>query len=169
MAKDNSAQSKKKNDTLRFTALDFFIIVLVIALIAGVFFRNKIADLFIDNVMSENTEIGFMVEAVDKELLALIPESDSVYWNGEYLGTMENITSEEAYKITETDLDGDKVLDKIALDGKCKIRGNIVVSGRHTDKGLYIGGGNYLTVGKMLEINGTGYTVNVIITEIDVK
>ena len=61
------------------------------------------------------------------------------------------------------------MFDKLPLMNKSNVEGTLIVSGHYTENGFLTDSNEYLTVGKMLEINAPGYTLNVIITEIPRK
>ena len=170
MAKDEILLKKSKSsDTVRFTVLDFLILVLVTVCVVGIFFRGKISSYFLSATASDKIAVGFVVEKVDKSVADSVKEDDSLYVGGDFFASVESAYSENSNFVGTEDENGDGVIDTFVSSYEYDIYGKLIVSGRYTDNGFLADGNMYLTVGKMLEINGPGYTLNVIITEIPRK
>ena len=166
---ENSSKTRDRSKAIRFTALDLLIVALVIVCVVGVFFRGRISDLIVSVGASDKIEVGFTVRNVDDSLAEMIVEDDSFYISGKYFASVEALNVTKAYEISSEDGDNDGILDKLPSMNKSNVEGTLIVSGHYTENGFLTDSNEYLTVGKMLEINAPGYTLNVIITEIPRK
>lgn len=139
--------SENKN---RFNILDIIIIIMLIALITGLFFRNNIKELLNSDKSSEITYV-FEIKQLDDVRLSylkpntLLSEKD----RGSAMGRVASVTSQKSV-ITEYTADGNVI--RIEKDELFDVTVKAVASGFKSDTGVFLNGDVSIIPGKSYSI-----------------
>jgi len=171
-------ETKKEKRLPRFHFLDAIIILLVIAVCVGVFFRQNIFDLFGSFKNLTVTEVSFSVKNVDKNIiLDNIDIGDTVYFDsdGSNFGTiMLNSDSAEfalsyfpAYEVFFEDGEYKTVYypeeaQRVNAEGKIECKGIFAEDGS-----FMLNGSTYLAPGQTVVICTEEVTLEIVITDIE--
>ncbi|HAN20271.1 MAG: hypothetical protein A2Y15_07915 [Clostridiales bacterium GWF2_36_10] len=150
---------------IRFNILDIIIIVLLIALIAGVLFRNNIEEL-LNPVKSNEIVYTFGIKQVDSIRLSyltldtVISEKDS----GASMGRIIKVNSERS-KVIEYTIDGKEML--IEKDGLFDVTVKAIAGGFKSDTGVFLNGNILIAPGKTYSIFTSTAVFEITILSVD--
>ena len=179
-----------ENKKIRFNVVDVIIILLIVACVVGIIFRANVREKLGQSLSNETAYITLVAENVPQEYIDAFVQGSSAYLedmdlgiiigysyteqtnvildlnekyeykavddgNGGYINTVEKIISPE-FKT---------VYDKNSYTVTCQIQ----VSGQDKSDGFYIGGVEYIGVGKMLNISTENHAFTMTITKISDK
>lgn len=165
-SKEETERSKK----LRFTVLDFFLLVVVLLCAVGIIFRAAIAEFFTGSAATDPITLSFKIEGLDKKAYDSFAREFPVALEGELLGQITS-HSAETYVVTMESEDGNGHV--VYVQGgdpeHVTVRGKLTVNGRYTENGIMVGEDCLLNVGKILKVSASTLSLTVIITEIPRK
>lgn len=174
MKKEMYNQAKRNS---RFNIIDVFIIVLIVAIILGVYFRFNVVEYF-DNMGDEKEYvISFSVKDIRATTPEFIKVGDSFYLeDGELFGKLlsESAESVAALNITPalkhfTDSDG-KIVSAYYPNNQTRIdaKGRISCYGYYNDQsGFCLEGTNYFAPGQTVSLHSELVSLNITIISID--
>lgn len=145
-----------KNKDYRFTALDFFFIVVVLLCVVGIGFRGTIAEFFLKAEPTQTITIHFKTNTdnLKEEEVAGIQEGTEFFFDGKNRHSFGVVTQVEK---------------KEEHEDRYSARGTIAVKARYTDSGLVLKDNHSVRVGETFNIYSGNYTVCVQITKIPEK
>lgn len=158
----------KKNRTARFNIIDLVIVVLILAVIAGVcirYFSTQDVD-EVDN--SESATVSFLVQDIRYTSADYFVGGDNVYVDddGTYLGEfMKGFTITPAEKYI-TDVNGKTVKVNYPENTRIDVRGQILSEGTWKDGSFMVGGNMYIAAGKKMKICTPHITVTLLVTDV---
>ncbi len=175
MKKENVASATKNK--AHFNVIDAIIILLVIAIAAGIFFRSYIIEKLWATSKSDNYVISFSIEDIRYTTPTYMNVGDKVYFsdNGELLGTLLsesdnvnalNITPASKYF---TDSNGNIVV-VFYPDGESRVdvKGRIECVGYYgEDGGFSVDGRHYLAPGQSISVRTELVSVTINIMSIE--
>ena len=172
--KENAASTTKK---VHFNVIDAIIILLVIAIAAGVFFRSYIIDKLWANSKSGDYVISFSIEDIRYTTPTYMNVGDEVYISdsGELLGTLISESDNvNALSITPaskyfTDENGN-VVEVFYPDAESRVdvKGSIQCVGYYgEDGGFSVDGRHYLAPGQSILVKTELVTVTINIMSIE--
>ncbi|MBR6769492.1 MAG: hypothetical protein IKM34_08415 [Clostridia bacterium] len=149
--KEQKANTQKR----KFTALDFFFVVVLLLCVLGIGFRGTIAEFFLRAEPTERVRISFKTDAdnLNENEVLEIEKGKEFFFDDK---------KHHSFGVVE------KVEVKEELKGYSAI-GTIVMDARYTDSGLVSKDNRSVRVGETFNICAGNYTVCVQITEIPRK
>ena len=176
-SKEKAKQNKEKR-LPKFHLLDVVIILLVIAVLVGIYFRYNVFDM-IGNLQNQNeVNVTFSVENIQDTTRYYIDIGDAVYFkdDGKSFGTImesaENSDRALSYTpATEKFLDQDSggvISVNYPAGTRIDVEGKIKCKGSFSDDGSFLlGGSKYISPGQTVEICTERVTLIIKITAIE--
>lgn len=142
---DFSMENKKK--AFRFNFLDVIILAAIIAVVAGLFLRGKLAGSMAGSSTTDEVEIVFYINDVKKETGDAAIIGETIYWqqNAMLIGTISGSESSPAEIYTEGS--NGKMIFSLNED-RADLRITVRASGSMTDEGFMLNGTQFLAAGK---------------------
>ncbi len=152
---------------IRFNIIDFIILVAVIACVVGIALRYDVADRIGVKTNETKVEISFIVHDIKESSADALLIGDEFYWkqNGMSLGTLIEKEIAPAERISENGR-GEGVVTY--SENKKDARATLVAVGTVTDDGFMLGGTQFISAGKEMEIYSKQVEVLAIITDVTV-
>lgn len=154
-----------KDSRARFNILDLTIIILIIALVAGIIFRGTITELlYPDSDLTIN--YTFEVKNIDSARLSFLTEGTALSHkeNGKSMGNIVSSVSNNAYAY-ENSPNG--TVNKIMLPDMYDAKVNVAAKGIKSDTGVFINGELLVTPGMTYTIKTTTAVYEVVILSVD--
>lgn len=174
--KKNKIKTENANKLPRFGAIDVFIILIVIVLIVGIFFRYKLLDILTSQQNLNEYNIAFTVDNVRYTTPDYINVGDAVYLNGEELGTITNGTENTGVLSIApasemfTDSNGNIIEVHYPNETRVSFSGNISCKGKVSENGSILVNGNlYVAPGQTLNVTTEFVTMSINIDSIDIS
>lgn len=161
----NETASNKLESRIRFNILDIVIIVVIAALVAGLFFRENIIGMFNTEEMSDIT-YTFEIEGMERTKLSDLAENVQITDknSGKDMGRIKLVNAVNSY-VTEYKTDGTAV--KIKRDGYCDAVVTAVAKGFKSDTGVYLDGELLIVPGQTFTIYTSTVTYTMTILSIN--
>ena len=174
--KKNEIKSENAKKLPRFGAIDVFIILIVIVLIVGIFFRYKLLDVLTSQQNLNEYTIAFTVDNVRYTTPDYINVGDTVYLDGNALGTItsgaENTGALSIAPASEmfTDSNGNIIEVHYPNETRVSFSGNISCKGKVSENGSVLVNGNlYVAAGQTLDVTTEFVTMSIKIDSIDLN
>ena len=167
----------KDNKKAHFNVMDALIILLVLAVAVGMFFRGRIVEKIWEQTQSAGYVVSFSIEDIKYTTPNYIDVGDKVYFadNGELLGEfMSESDNVNALNITPAskyfyDSNGN-VVEVFYPDGESRVdaKGRILCDGYYnSDGGFSVDGRHYLAPGQSISVRTELVSVTINIMSID--
>ncbi len=161
-----STLSKFKRSKAKFNAVDFLIIVGVIAAVLVLVFRATIADFVGNSVYREKAEITFVIQNADKSTAEKIKEGDVFYLENLKLGEVLGVSFVYS-TVCVLDKSGESPIFKEITDEQhYDITVKVSSAGAYFEDGFYLGGENHLGVGQKIAVFSENFESEALITAI---
>ncbi len=172
-----SKKMKKDNKKAHFNVVDAVIILLVISVAVGVFFRGRIVEKLWEQTQSADYVVSFSIEDIKYTTPTYINVGDKVYFadNGELIGEfMSESDNANALNITPAskyfyDSNGN-VVEVFYPDGESRVdaKGRILCKGYYgEDGGFSVDGRHYLAPGQSINVKTELVSVTINIMSIE--
>ena len=174
MSKKEFSQGNKRN--VHFNVIDALIIILLVAIVLGVYFRFNIVESLKGDDNTEVYTVSFSIENIRYTTPSYMNVGDAVYFGdtGEFFGVLisesENQSVLSIMPASEIFIDSAGNLKEVYYDEDTRIdaRGRIECKGIYNEEGGFcIDGTRYIAPGQTIEINTELVTLNIIVTSID--
>ena len=174
MSKKEFAQSAKRN--VHFNVIDALIIILLIAVVLGVYFRFNVVESLKAEEKTEAYTVSFSVENIRYTTPSYVSVGDAVYFadTGEVFGVLisesENQSVLSITPSSEIFIDSAGNVKEVFHEEETRIdaRGRIECRGIYTEEGGFcIDGTRYIAPGQTVEINTELVTLVITVTSID--
>lgn len=152
--------NEKAKRRISFSVIDFVIILVGIALIAGIIVRYDIVNKFFSKTKLTDARVTFVAEALTPAQASALKEGTQFFSNGTLFGTLYTVKSDNALIYTEN-ADGTLVSSESSelLDAD----GSFLIKVTKTDRGYLLGGKHYIAPGSQLEIKANGAVISITI------
>lgn len=171
--------TEKEKRSPRFGVLDAVIILLVVALITGIYFRSKFIDMISNNRNIRDYTVTFAVDNIRYTTPNYINVGDSVVLasNGETLGTIieeSDGMSNIALSVTpasEIFTDNGEVIEVFYPNNESRVdvKGRLHCRGSYSEDGEFlVNGSTYLSAGQKVQARTDLVTLELRILEIEV-
>ncbi len=175
---ENQVKQKKGKNRPGIKALDIVIILMVLLVIVGVFFRYNTLDFLENNLNKKDYTISFSIENIRYTTPDHMLVGDKVYFgdSGELLGTliapsedMKNIalkcTVSSQYVTNEN---GERVEIVYPEESRVDAEGKMICEGLYTSDGTFLlNGTTYLAAGKTVNVKTEKVTVAITVDKIE--
>ncbi len=158
----NQTQNVKKR--VRFSIVDFVLVLTFLACIVGLLVRYDITDNIFTKTDSEEHTVHFSAEALSEGQLSSFSEK-AVFYTGEQ--TFGRLSSYNASTATELIEKNDGTLAFYEKDGLYDVSGSFVCKLVSTDKGYLLNGRTYIAAGSVFTVNSKGTVISVTVMEIE--
>lgn len=157
----------REKSKARFNIIDFLIIVALLASLFVLIFRGTIIDFIGDIINTQDATVTVVIQGVDTAEADMLKKEDTLYWNGELFGRVEeiSITDSRELVLSDANTSGPSFVSIIVPD-KCDIECTITVRGAFLEDGFHLSGSYYLGVGKTVELYSDSFYCSAIITSI---
>ena len=168
------SQAGKKN--VHFNVIDALIIILLVAIVLGVYFRFNIVEQLKSEDNTDVYTVSFSVDNIRYTTPSYMSVGDAVYFadSGELFGVLisdsENQSVMSIMPASEIFIDSAGEIKEVYYDEDTRIdaRGRIECKGIYTEEGGFcVNGTRYIAPGQTLEINTELVTINITVTSID--
>lgn len=176
--KKDKIKTEKSKKLPRFGALDAFIILVVIVIIVGVFFRYRLLDVLNAQQNLNDYNVSFSVENVRYTTPDYINIGDVVYFkdSGAELGVItnesENMGAFTVAPASEmfTDSNGNMIEVHYPNETRVSINGKMICSAQVSETGgILINGNTYLAPGQTVDVTTELVTMTIQINNIEPK
>ena len=176
--KKDKIKTEKSKKLPRFGALDAFIILVVIVIIVGVFFRYRLLDVLNAQQNLNDYNVSFSVENVRYTTPDYINVGDVVYFkdSGAELGVItnesENMGAFTVAPASEmfTDSNGNMIEVHYPNETRVSINGKMICSAQVSETGgILINGNTYLAPGQTVDVTTELVTMTIQINNIEPK
>lgn len=170
----NSTMTARKN--VHFNAVDALIVILLIAVVLGAYFRFNIVEQLKAEDNTEVYTVSFSVDNIRYTTPSYINVGDAVYFGdtGELFGVLisesENQSVFSIMPASEIFIDSEGNAKEVFYDENTRIdaKGRIECKGLYTEEGGFcVDGTRYIAPGQTIEINTELVTLYVTVTSID--
>lgn len=133
--------AKKK---IRFTVIDFIILIAVVLLVLSALFRSMNVGLFGENNSVKDTLITLSVKSVDKDNLTYFSAGDTIYGSGDEkigkIGEIASVRSAPAVVLTENEkgFGLEPTFDKVDITLEIRSRCLVDEHGFYSIGGVYV-------------------------------
>ncbi len=175
MVKKEYGQGARK--TAHFNVIDALIIVLLIAVVLGIYFRFNIIDKLTQNDNLGSYAVSFSVENIRHTTPTYMNIGDEVYFGdtdepfGVLISESDNNTALNITPSSKIFVDSSGNVVEVYYSGeeaRINAKGRIECKGVYTDEGGFcVDGTRYIAPGQSLEIKTELVTVTVTVTSID--
>jgi len=176
--KKKKVKNEKTRSLPRFGALDALIILIVIVLIVGIFFRYKLMDILTSQQNFDEYNIAFTVDNVRYTTPDYINVGDTFYFanGGDALGTVTN-DSENVGALTVapaaemfTDSNGNIIEVHYPNETRVSFSGNLLCKGSVSETGgILINGSTYVAPGQTINVRTELVTMTLKVINIEKK
>ena len=174
--KKDKIQSENTKKLPRFGALDVLIILVVIVLIVGIFFRYKLLDIITAQQNLNEYNVAFSVDNVRYTTPDYISVGDTVYLNGEKFGIIssgaENAGALSVAPASEmfTDSNGNIIEVHYPNETRVSFSGNMLCNAMVSETGaILVNGDVYIAPGQTLEVTTELVSITIEINSIELK
>lgn len=160
--KKNKTKTENTKKLPRFGALDAFIILVVIVLIVGIFFRYRLLDVLNAQQNLSDYSVSFYVDNLRYTTPDYINVGDVVYFedSGAELGviTKESDTNQKPYTVapateTFTDSNGNIIDVHYPNETRVSINGKMICSAQVSETGgILVNGNTYIAPGQTINV-----------------
>lgn len=156
----------KNGTNKRLSAVDAFIILLLIAAVVGVGFKVFAGNVGLFAGEKQEYYVSYVINEADKAVKDSLTEGAQFYTEGEKpFGSVTGEVRTTPAKIYNVNSDGEYVVKHYPDGTKSEIEGTFLVKGTMTDKGL-VCADEYLCAGMTLKIYGGGVATDILITDV---
>ncbi len=158
-------EETKQKKRVRFNAIDFLIVVVVIGCIVGVFMRYNLAERFGVNVAEHKAEISFLIKEMDNTAVEAMVVGDAFYkQNGVLIGYLKERTA----VASESYMADSRGLPKVLYsDTESDVTGVLAATGTFAEDGSFtLAGGHFIAPGTELEVSSPHIRITLLITDI---
>ena len=161
-------QRSEKGSGRRFNIIDFFIILVIILCVLGIYFRAQIAEWIGVEKNLEEYNIEFKISGIRYTTSKYLQSGNAVYFDGGniLIGTIDGqctVLPASAYVEGE---DGVPVKVSYPKDTYIDVRGSIKCSGITKDDGFYLNGTYSLAPGSEINVRTEMLNFTLLVTEI---
>ena len=176
MAKNKRRTKEEKRERPHFNVIDAFIVILLVAIVAGVYFRFNIIDLLKTSSADEKYAVSYSIEDVRYTTPSYINVDDKVYFSadGELMGKIISASENQgALNITPASkefLKADGTIEEVFYpeDTRVSATGRILCEGSYDSAvGFCIDGKKYISAGQTIEIYTDFVTLTVTVTAVE--
>lgn len=174
MNKKETSQGAKRN--VHFNVIDALIIILLIAVVLGIYFRFNVMESLTSEEKTETYTVSFSVENIRYTTPSYVNVGDVVYFGdtGELFGVLisesENQNVLSITPASEIFVDTSGNLKEVFYEAESRVdaKGRIECRGLYTDDGGFcVDGTRYIAPGQTVEINTELVTLIITVTSID--
>ena len=157
--------NEKAKRRISFSVIDFVIILVGIALIAGMIVRYDIVNKLFSKTKLTDARVTFVAEALTPAQASALKEGTQFFSNGTLFGTLYTVKSDNALIYTEN-TDGALLSSESSelLDAD----GSFLIKVTKTDRGYLLGGKQYIAPGSQFEIRANGAVISITIISLTV-
>ncbi len=175
--KKNVTKPEKSKKLPRFGALDAFIILVVIVLIVGIFFRYRLLDVLNAQQNLSDYSVSFSVDNLRYTTPDYINVGDVVYFedSGAELGviTKESDTNQKPYTVapateTFTDSNGNIIDVHYPNETRVSINGKMICAAQVSETGgILVNGNTYIVPGQTINVRTELVTMTIQIKAVE--
>ena len=156
----------KNGANKRMSAIDAFIILLLIAAVVGVGFKVFAGNVGLFAGEKEEYYVSYIIESADKSVKDSLVEGAQFYTENEKpFGIVTGDVRTTPAKIYNVNSSGEYVVKHYPDGTRSEIEGTFLVKGAMTDKGLVCADG-YICAGMTVKIYGGGVATDILITDV---
>ena len=176
MSKNRKRTKEEKRERPHFNVIDAFIVILLIAIVAGVYFRFNIIDLLKASAPDEKYAVSYSIEDVRYTTPSYINVDDEVYFSadGKFMGTIISASeNQDALNITPASKEfvgADGKIQEVFYpeDTRVSATGRILCVGSYDSAvGFCIDGSTYIAAGQTINVYTERVSLTVTITSIE--
>lgn len=174
MSKKEFSQGAKKG--VHFNVVDALIIIVLIAVVLGIYFRFNVVEMFGSKERTEAYNVSFSVDNIRYTTPSYVNVGDKVYFGdtGELFGVLNSESENQSVlsitPASEIFVDSSGNIQEVYYENETRVdaKGRIECQGTYAkDAGFCVGGTRYLAPGQTVEINTELVTFVITITSID--
>ena len=173
--------NEKARKKLTFSVIDFVIILVGIALIAGIIVRYDIVNKLFSKTKLTDAKVTFVAEALTPAQASALKEGTQFFSNEALFGTLHSVKTDNALIYSEN-VDGTLISSEsselLDADGKpvkdgengeiLDADGSFLIKVTKTDRGYLLGGKQYIAPGSQFEIKANGAVISITIISLTV-
>ena len=157
--------TEKTSRHVRFSIVDFVILVLLLAGLIGIGARYDIASRLFSDTVRIDAEITVLAEAISAEEAAVFTKDTVFYTDGAIFGTLTASTTEKTIQYLEN---ASGTLIAQESPDRYDVSSIFTVEVIATDDGYLLNGNRYIAPGSRLVIQGKNVSVTVLVTALTV-
>ncbi len=158
------AESKEtKTERVRFSILDFVIILLILISLIGLALRYDLIRKLFNRTALIEARVSFVAEAITPEEAAAFSVDTVFYTENGLFGTLFSAESEPAVLLYEN---GAGVPVSYESSELRDVSGIFSVSAIFTDDGCLLGGNTYIAAGSRFTVRAAGAAVEITVTDV---
>ena len=159
----NAGEIKKKR--LKFSIIDFVIIILFAALIIGMIARYDVADRLFTKTQLIDAKITFTAESLTKAEVSVLKEGSQLHDKNGLFGTLHTLTAENTLVFTEA---ADGTLVSSESSSLSDINGSILVNVSKSSDGYLLNGKHYIAAGSQFTLKSNGAEITITVLSLNV-
>ena len=176
MANNRKRTKEEKRERPHFNVRDALIIILLIGIVAGVYFRYSIIDLLKTSTADEEYAVSFSIEDIRYTTPSYINVDDEVYFSadgklmGKIISASENQGALNITPASKNFVTADGQIQEVFYpeDTRVSATGRILCKGSYdSGTGFCIDGKKYVSAGQTIEVYTDFVTLTVTVTAIE--
>lgn len=152
------------NKRIRFSIIDFVILLIVVALTVGVIVRYDLVSKLLTKTTLIDAKVTFTAESLSGAQLNALKEGTQFYSDGDLFGTLHTVSSDKTLIYTEN---SDGTLGFTESDELFDVNGSFLIKVVKTDNGYLIDGKHYIAPGSQFEIKANGAAICITIISLN--
>ncbi len=155
---------EQRKRRVRFSVIDFIVILLVIACVVGIVLRYDLAErLFSDSVKKE-TRVTFIAEGISSEEAEAFRLNTDFYSGDAFFGTLSSVETAPAVIYYEN---ANGVLASYEDGSRFDLRGSFTVSAVSGDNGYLLNGNTFLAAGSVFTLQANSVSVEITVLSVE--
>ena len=159
-----SDMQETKKSRVRFSVIDFIILLLVIACTVGIVMRYRLAERLFSDTARVEARVTFIAEAISPyEADAFRPNTD-FYANDTFFGTLSSAESTPAVIYYEK---SDGVLSSYEDLSRLDLRGSFTVRAVFGENGCLLNGNTFIAAGSVFTLSANSVSVDITVLSVE--
>ena len=147
-----------------FSVIDFVIILIVIALSAGIIVRYDVVNKLFPKTTLTDAKVTFVAESISQGQVSALKEGEQFYMGGKLFGTLHTVSTDKTLIYTENP---DGTLSSSESNELFDAGGSFLIKVTKTDQGYLLGGKQYIAPGSQFEIKANGAAICITIISLE--
>ncbi len=155
---------EQKKRRVRFSVIDFVIILLILACGTGIVMRYDLVGRLFSNSAQKEARIAFVAEAISQEEAEVFRNDTKVYVGDSLFGTVSSVETTPAIIYREN---ANGVLISYEDESLADVHGTVTAEAVFSENGCLLNGNTFLAPGSVFTIQAHGISVTITILSVE--
>ena len=158
---NNSETARKR---VPFSIIDLVIILIVVALAAGIIVRYDVVNKLFSKTTLTDAKVTFVAESISQGQASALKEGQQFYVDDKLFGTLHTVSTDKTLIYTEN---SDGTLSSSESNELFDASGSFLIKVTKTEEGCLLGGKQYIAPGSQFEIKANGAAICITIISLE--